>query len=337
MATYDFPTIVNNAGTTLDGAHTDSVTTITLSTGGVAALGLTGSTNMIVTIITTATYETDAEVLEIIHATGTSGDTLTGATRGFNGSSATAFSDLDKVEIRITQSHLQQVYDVVTDGTADIAVNAATFSGDITLNENLTVKRDNYIDFWPGTPDESFITVSGLYDYGEVTQFAMTFQMRNSSSYGWIWRDAGDGVSDAAASLSTLGELTIKHNFKTFGDINMSTGKEFRIGTAAITAFDALGNNITNQGAQPRIYIEGTTDAALVIADSGAAANDRVFAIRNLDTLVELQRVDDDGIGFTPFITFDLAANETLIEALPTSNPGAGILWNNAGVPAIGT
>lgn len=133
MATVIFPTIENNAESSLDIGHTDSVTTITLVTGGVAALGLTGTTNAIITIITA-----DGLTSEIVHVTGDSGDTLTGATRGFDGSTPSAFSSADTVEIRIVKSHIQQAYDALTAGTASLNIDALIAGGNVTVVGDLT-------------------------------------------------------------------------------------------------------------------------------------------------------------------------------------------------------
>lgn len=122
MATVTFPTIANNAKTTLASDITSGATSLTLASGGAAALGLTGSTNFIITIITAGSYQTASETLEIIHGTGVSTDTLTGLTRAYDGTSASAFTAGDIVEIRVTKAHFEEAWNVLS-GVGTISGN----------------------------------------------------------------------------------------------------------------------------------------------------------------------------------------------------------------------
>ena len=135
MATVTFPEIHNNGITTLNGAITDSATTIVLATGGASALGLDNSTtDAYLTIIDPTTWRknplTSPETLEIVQVTAVSTDTLT-VTRGVDGTSGIAFGDGSIVELRQPAITIQRVYDALTDGTDELNIGGLVTAGDI--------------------------------------------------------------------------------------------------------------------------------------------------------------------------------------------------------------
>ena len=139
-ATVVMPEIANNGITTLDGAISDSDTTITVDS--VSALGLSGSTtDAYVTIIDNSTRGYDPLIIpetnEIVRITGVSGNVLT-VTRAQGSTTAKAFSDGDVVELRIVADNLQRLYDSLTDGTDSISVDDILAGGTVTATGNIT-------------------------------------------------------------------------------------------------------------------------------------------------------------------------------------------------------
>jgi hypothetical protein len=139
-ATVVLPEVSNNGITTLDGAITDSATSITVTSA--SALGITNSTtDAYLTIIDASTRGYDPliipETQEIVRVTAASSNVLT-VTRAQGGTTAKAFADGDVVELRIVAENLERVYDAITDGTDSISVDDILAAGDITATGNVT-------------------------------------------------------------------------------------------------------------------------------------------------------------------------------------------------------
>jgi hypothetical protein len=133
MATVVFPEISNNGFTQLDGAITDSATTINVDS--TAAIGLSDSTiDAYVTIVDPTTFgkdpTVDPETFEIVQITAISTNQWT-VTRGVDGTSGIAFSDNAYVFQRVNAAVIQRLMDSLTDGTDDLNINALTAAGSI--------------------------------------------------------------------------------------------------------------------------------------------------------------------------------------------------------------
>lgn len=91
----------NNASDTLNGAITNSATTITLNDASEFPTPGAGE-------IAYATID-DGTNVEIITYTGISTNDLTGVTRGVEGTSGTAFADATTIEQRVTEASFTDV------------------------------------------------------------------------------------------------------------------------------------------------------------------------------------------------------------------------------------
>jgi hypothetical protein len=130
MATVVFPEVFNNSISTIDGAISDSATTINVASA--AALGLDNSTvDALLVIVDRTTYRSNPiitpETSEIIQVNSISTNALA-VTRGVDGSSAKAFSDNDIIVLRIVADHIQQIYAALTDGTDSLNIGALTMN-----------------------------------------------------------------------------------------------------------------------------------------------------------------------------------------------------------------
>lgn len=98
------------------------------------------------------------------------------------------------------------------------------------------------------------------------------------------------------------------------GDLNLAGSSGLYFGTRAAVYAPATGvvvlSNLSFTGS-PIVVFGGTNSSSFP-------------ALKNNGPALEVRMADDSGTG-------------TIITKLPTSNPGPGILWNNAGTPAIGT
>lgn len=189
MATVTFPEIANNAITTLDGAISDSATTLQLDSGGVLALGFSNSTtDAFVTVVDASTWRknplTSPETLEVmaVTAANTTTDQLT-VTRAQDGTSAIAFADGSIVELRINAAMIQRIYDALTDGTDDLKFNRAELGdgGAGVTHNNSALQIDETAgglisagceangnkSFWIADPDERDAV---QLQYGEATK-----------------------------------------------------------------------------------------------------------------------------------------------------------------------
>jgi hypothetical protein len=127
--------LANNGITTLDGAITDSATTINIASA--AALGLSdATTDAYITVIDATTWRknpaTQPETLEIIKITAISTNQLT-VVRGQDGTSGTAFNDGDYVELRLNAAVVDRVTDALTDGTDELNIGSIVVATDVTL------------------------------------------------------------------------------------------------------------------------------------------------------------------------------------------------------------
>ena len=136
MATKTHSITTNQAFTTLNGALTNSATSMPVASGGVALLGLTGLASPNFTWLKlTQTPTSTPEIFEIVLATSVSGDTIT-VTRAQDGTSGVAFDDGEPVEITVVNAMYQDLVDTLTDGTAEIAVGALIKSNGIVITDS---------------------------------------------------------------------------------------------------------------------------------------------------------------------------------------------------------
>lgn len=138
MAVEVFATTPNQGITVLNGALSDSATTIPVdSMADLKLTGLTGSDFAYCKITKTANWRQHPinrkESFEIIKVTAVSANDLT-ATRGVDGTSGTTFADGDIVEVVFSSIHYQDIVDAITDGTAELNIGTLTVAvGDVKI------------------------------------------------------------------------------------------------------------------------------------------------------------------------------------------------------------
>ena len=129
------PLFTNNAATTLASGITNVATTLTVASGtGALFPSPTGSNYSYVTLINAA-----GTVLEIVKLTARSTDTLT-ITRAQEGTTASAFSTGDKVELRVTAAGMTDTFNNggVQSIVAGTGISVSSATGNVTVTSTVT-------------------------------------------------------------------------------------------------------------------------------------------------------------------------------------------------------
>jgi len=269
MATVTFRTPKNNAYSTLNGAITDSDTSIVVQAGEGARFP---TSDFWATL-----FGSSVDTNEIVLCSSRSTDTLT-VTRGQQSTSAVSWVDGTNIQVLVTAQDLQDIIDALTDGTDELDfAKTASF----TVNEAST---------------DSILKISNSTD----TKYSalMFYRLRTSGTFaGGII----DLISDAASANATLriGANTnisspggaaspeIKLNTTTdavdisVGDLDVSAGAIFQnIGTAFAdgdTTPSVAGANVFKLGAQ-------TTPISITALDGGTAGHEVTLIAVDSDT-----------------------------------------------------
>ena len=128
------PLFTNNAATTLASGITNVATTLTVASGtGALFPSPTGSNYSYVTLINAA-----GTVLEIVKLTARSTDTLT-ITRAQEGTTASAFSTGDKVELRVTAAGMTDTFNNggVQSIVAGTGISVSSATGNVTVTSTV--------------------------------------------------------------------------------------------------------------------------------------------------------------------------------------------------------
>lgn len=137
MTVERFATTPNQGITTLNGALSDSATTIPVnSMADLKLTGLTGTDFAYCKITKQENWRQHPinrkEAFEIIKVTAVSGDNLT-AVRGQDTTSGTTFADGDIVEVVFVSINYQHLVDALTDGTKELLIGTLTVANGLTV------------------------------------------------------------------------------------------------------------------------------------------------------------------------------------------------------------
>jgi hypothetical protein len=128
--------------------------------------------------------------------------------------------------------------DSLTTGTATVTL----------INHSGVSSRDKIRVWNSGT---YAIGMQSGFTFGPLNDYAMTFQMSNSSSRGFWWGDTGHGQDQGAMALSTIGELYVPTSIKVgYGETNTSdtysydlqVSTDIRLNNLTLTSVDADGS-----------------------------------------------------------------------------------------------
>jgi hypothetical protein len=173
-------------------------------------------------------------------------------------------------------------------------------------------------------PTSNIYNLTDTWNSGGTTYFGIKLDVTNTASAGAsrlieLQINGTTSCFSVSASGTTVAAGTIS---STFGDIvaTASTGR-FAINNDVFLCRDATNTLALRNGAAAQTFNNyGTyTDAS----------NYRRVALSMTTAGVATLKPEGAGTG--------ASGNVLHISGLPTSNPGPGILWNNAGTPAIGT
>ena len=189
------PLFTNNAATTLASGITNVATTLTVASGtGALFPSPTGGNYSYVTLINAA-----GTVLEIVKLTARSTDTLT-ITRAQEGTTASAFSTGDKVELRVTAAGMTDTFNnggvqsaTVVAGTG-ISVTSSTTTGAATA----TVNNTGVTSVAAGTG----ISVSASTGASTITNTAPA--VTSGEAKAWVNFNGSGGTIRASYNVSSI-------------------------------------------------------------------------------------------------------------------------------------
>ena len=201
------PLFTNNAATTLASGITNVATTLTVASGqGVLFPSPTGGNYSYITLINAA-----GTVLEIVKLTARSTDTLT-ITRGQEGTTASAFSTGDKVELRVTAAGMSDTFanggvQALAAGTG-ISLNTTIGTPTITCTITSSIPSGSVTNFYKSAAPTGWTQIVTMNDYamrivsgtggttGGTTAFSTVFSNQTPTINT-------SGLSAGATTLST--------------------------------------------------------------------------------------------------------------------------------------
>lgn len=259
----------NNASDTLNGAITDSATTITLNDASEFPVPGAGE-------IAYATLDNSSGTVEIISYTGVSTNDLTGVTRAQDGTSASAFSNGDIVEVRATRSSFTDVL---------AADESPELRGPLNIYTN-----SQYISFGAGSTSSkyslaSLSTIPRLYGntnfyYGFT---GSSLSMQAGTNYTLTFENSFNGLR-----VTTNGSQRLQVNDN---GITVSNGSidvdNINIDANTISSTDTNGDiNLTPNGTGNVVIGNYTFDADQTV---GAGQDNYVLTYDNATGLVSLE------------------------------------------------
>jgi hypothetical protein len=207
------PLFTNNAATTLASGITNVATTLTVASGtGALFPSPTGSNYSYVTLINAA-----GSVLEIVKLTSRSTDTLT-ITRAQEGTTASAFSTGDKVELRVTAAGMTDTFNNggVQSATAvagtGISIGSVTTTGAATHTINNTGVTSVTVSPGTGMSGGGTVTTTGtvtLTNAGVTSVTAGTGISVSASTGGVTITNTASGTVTSVATGNGLSGGTI--------------------------------------------------------------------------------------------------------------------------------
>jgi hypothetical protein len=292
-----------NGRAVLDSTAADDATTLTLVTGGVAELRGDSETPYVIRAFEEplSGNPEDVTVVEYMLVTGVSGEVLT-VTRGEQDSVAAEWPAGTIIETVLTEAEMAQIKVAIIDietriGSGDSAV---ALTVPITVAGNYEVRGDG--------------SITNHIDYDD-------------SGTDAIWKIRANNTTDIV-SVTEAGAMTVAGTLAVGGMIT---------GTGTGTNMLALQRDINTAGSLARINLQMKSStgvyrtygevAAEVVTNTNAAefGEIRLNCIRNGSLVVGLrQRASGSVFHY-------------ILSGLPTSNPGAGILWNDSNTLKIGT
>lgn len=201
---------------------------------------------------------------------------------------------------------------------------------DATAASQIVRFRQNVLPF-QGTanPSATFRIQSEINNSGTFTDrltldsagtlASTTFRLLGNTGSGMTLRDAGSGAVGIFANGSQV--LDIRSGAFSLGTNPVTWG------TSPVSAPDTV---LERDAANTLALRNGTNAQTLrVYGTFTDASNHRRINLSMSTAGVAVLRAEGAGTG--------ASGNVLHISSLPTANPGPGILWNNAGTPAIGT
>jgi hypothetical protein len=147
-----------------------------------------------------------------------------------------------------------------------VTCTSGTFSG--TFAASTASSRDKFRVY----PTSQYcIGMQSGVTYGDLNDWAMTFQMNNDDDRGFWWGDDGQGVNQGAMALSTRGWLNVAERIKVGGGQTDTGGPSCTLEIRGETQWAGSGlTSHANYSSNRDWYIRsGSTSGKVVIQDTG--------------------------------------------------------------------
>ena len=177
-------------------------------------------------------------------------------------------------------------------------------------------------------PVQGAANPTGLLKFTAVVNGGAAFDALCIDTRGFlVVPDIGTGTPNIAGDAGGTYGICISNGqlyFKSYGSVSVG------IYNGGIQTTGSIAFNATSVGGTQDVII--LRDAAGILAlKNGTSA--QKFRVYGTTTGSKYLQIEHDGTN----AKITSSSGDVWLSNLPTSNPGAGILWNNAGTPAIGT
>ena len=237
-----------------------------------------------------------------------------------------------------------------TGGTSGAAWGAIT--GTLSAQTDLQTALDAKLDKAGGTMTGALAITAGSLTTSPLA-VTQTFNNAGVTCRGLEW-SVSDTNSAAASTLLRLlgGAAGSTERFKVDKSGNTTVAGTLTVGAGTFTDYGGgqlgLGNHyFSANGIFANSSIRVSTgglgggfsaslypnNAASHILEQRNGSNAQKFRVYGTETGSKYAQIEHDGTN----AKLNSSSGDLHISSLPTSNPGPGILWNNAGTPAIGT
>lgn len=192
--------------------------------------------------------------------------------------------------------------------TADIASGLITFNAGIKLGSNqalihnTTSTRDK-IRLWSSS--EYAIGMQNNFNYGGLSNnYAMTFQMSNTTARGFWWGDSAHAQGQGAMALTTDGRLTVARAMR------LGFGEGDNVTPGSLGVLEINGNS----------NFSGNISASGFIRTTGQLIADEMRSIGNSSSIIDL--------GYDPIASnaIGISTNNTVAVNFDTNNNNTGSL-----------
>lgn len=313
-----------------------NVTTGGGGSGTVTSFAFTDANGISGTVANATTTPTLSLSLGAITPTSVNGLTLTAAATGFTVAGGATSKTLTVSNTLSLAGVDSSVLTIPATGTAALLGTAQSFTAAQTISVN-------------GAASTPPLSLTGTWFTGgsaTTTKPSLLVEPSGTTSTGWSTSGTGIGVNAPNGfggnllDLQTNGTSLFKVSGSGDGEVT-AVGGLYVLGASITTGLQIWTSYPLRWATASSTRLHGGTANTLEVRNSTSSQTMQLFG-----TYTDASNYRRLTFSSTTGGTFSIApegagtgasGNVLHISGLPTSNPGPGILWNNAGTPAIGT